>query len=124
VPKTARAILDRMNEVTFNSSLMREIRGIVNIQKLSSRDWCDKENPYAKLRLHLVHDEEFMIHLGASSKFNIAIDFLTALKERGRMAADQWLKKNVDRIGIEATMDLSKWHIETPMVTQLKWSDQ
>lgn len=123
IPKTSRDILDRINEVTFNSSLMREIRGIVNIQKLSHGNWCDKENPYAKLRLHSVQDEEFMAGLGASSKFDITLDFLKSLKAKGRAAAEHWLKKNFNRIGVETTMDLSKWHIETPTTTCLEWGE-
>lgn len=123
IPKTARDILDRINEVTFNSSLMREIRSIVNIQKLSHGNWCDKENPYAKLRLHSVQDEEFMTGLGVSSKFDITLDFLKSLKEKGRVAADRWLNQNFNRIGIETTMDLSKWHIETPTTSCLEWGE-
>ncbi len=119
VPKTSHDILDRLNEITFNSSLMREIRNIVNIKKLSDEQFCQKNNPYSNLRLHLIHDENFMSQLGASSKFNIDWDFLNILKTKGREAASKWIEVNYDNIGKKTTMDLSNWHIETPNTTCL-----
>ncbi len=119
VPKTSHDILDRLSEITFNSSLMREIRTIVNIQKLSDQQFCQKNNPYSDLRLHLIHDENFMSQLGVSSKFNIDWDFLNTLKAKGRKATSLWLEDNYDDISKKTTMDLSNWHIETPNTTCL-----
>lgn len=121
IPKKSSDISNRMNEVTFNASLMREIRNIVNIQKLSEGKWCDQENPYATLRLHTISDEKFMTTLGPNSKFNIRLDFLNSLKEKGRDAASKWLKKNYKYIGVKMSMDLTSWHFETPTTTCLKW---
>lgn len=119
IPKTSHEILDRLNEITFNSSLMRELRTIVNIKKLSDEQFCQQNNPYADLRLHLISDESFMAELGASSKFNINWDFLNTLKAKGREAAENWLIKNLNQVGKTTSMDLSKWHIETPTTTCL-----
>ncbi|MDP3532258.1 MAG: hypothetical protein Q8S31_03110, partial [Alphaproteobacteria bacterium] len=121
IPKKSSDIANRMNEVTFNASLMREIRNIFNIQKLSDGKWCDQENPYATLRLHTISDEKFMTTLGSNSKFNIRVDFLNTLKEKGREAASIWLKKNYKHIGVKMSMDLTNWHFETPTTTCLKW---
>lgn len=121
VPKTPRQILDRLNEVTFNASLMREIRTIINIQKMSESALCSPLNPYASLRLHVVKDEPFMAALGANTKFNTDWDFLTSLKEKGREAAAQWLKTGAGRLGQESSMDLSQWHMETPTTTCIQW---
>jgi len=121
VPKTPREILDRMNEVTFNASLMREIRSIVNIQKLSDLELCSPQNPYSSLRMHLIKDEEFIAALGSSTKYNVKWEFLLSLKEKGRQAAEEWLKENLNRLGRETTMDLSKWHMETPSTDCLAW---
>ncbi len=122
IPKTPREILDRLNEVTFNSSLMREIRGIVNIQKLSEGQWCDPRNPYSYLRLHLIDDEVFMAKLGESSKFNVNWDFLTNLKEKGRQSASKWLDNNYKHLGVCTSMDLTEWKLETPTTTCLTWN--
>ncbi len=121
LPKSPREILDRLSEVTFNSSLMREIRTIINIQKLTESQMCVQENPYALLKLHVVKDEEFMATMGASSKFNIEWGFLSLLKDKGRQAVDEWLKRNRKDIGQKTTMDISKWHMETPSTTCLKF---
>lgn len=108
VPKTAREIEDRMNEITFNSSLMREIRSIINIKNIS----CNQENPYTLLRLHSIQDEEFMLQFSASSKYDTSWDFLCKLREGGRKAADYWLKENAYLIGVETTLDSANWNIE------------
>lgn len=116
-PYTSRAILDRLNEVTFNASFMREIRNIVNIQKLSEGEFCNKDNPYASLRLHCIQNEDYISHLNITSKYNTDWNFLKELKEQGRKTADLWLKENLDNIGVEGTMDLGIWRMETPSTT-------
>jgi NTE family protein len=121
IPKTVREILDRVNEVTFNASLIREIRNIVNIQKLSDINVCTQDNPYKDLRLHKISDEAFMSELGFLNKFNTEPSFLETLKEKGRAAATQWIEENLDNIGLKTTMDLSHWQMETPSTTCLTW---
>lgn len=112
VPKTTREIIDRMNEITFNSSLMREIRGIINIKNLM----CNEENPYALLRLHSIQDEKFMLQFSASSKYDTTWNFLLKLHHGGRKAADRWLKNNAYLIGVESTIDASNWNIQNASI--------
>ncbi len=112
VPKTPKEILDRQNEVTFNTTLMREIRSILQIQALSKH--LSSENPFADIRLHSIQNEEFMKTLGADSKFNTDWSFLCEVKEVGREAADQWIKKSYPLVGKETTMDLGLWRMDEP----------
>lgn len=117
VPMTPDQILNRIQEITFNSSFMGEIRNIVNIQKLSEKNFCNQDNPYANLRLHCIENETFMAQLPLNSKENTRWDFLVHLKDEGRKTADQWLLKNLSTVGISSTMDLEAWRSQTPSTT-------
>ncbi len=110
IPKTPKAILNRLNEVTFNASLMREIRGLLRIQQLSEH--LSPNNPFAAVRLHSIQNEEFMGSLGADTKYNTDWGFLCEIKDVGREAASQWIKKNYRFLGKKTTMDLGLWRMD------------
>ncbi|HUX79046.1 MAG TPA: patatin-like phospholipase family protein [Alphaproteobacteria bacterium] len=112
VPTTPKAILDRLNEITFNASLMREIRGLLRIQSLPEH--LSKKNPYLNVRLHCIQNEKFMGKLDARSKYNTDWAFLLKLKKIGRASADCWIKENYQKLGKETSMDLSNWEMEEP----------
>ncbi|MEM9784707.1 MAG: patatin-like phospholipase family protein, partial [Pseudomonadota bacterium] len=104
VPKTAREILNRVNEITFNSSLLKELRAIDFVDRLK-RDGFLSEG-YRQMRIHMIESRKQMRPLGASSKLNTEWAFLTHLFEIGRRSADRWLGKNFDRLGKESTIDV------------------
>ncbi|OJW52504.1 MAG: hypothetical protein BGO67_06070 [Alphaproteobacteria bacterium 41-28] len=112
IPKTPKQILDRVNEITFNANLMREIRSIRQIQQFS--DHLAPENPFAEVRLHCIQNEEFMASLGVDTKYTTDRGFLNSVKEVGRETADQWIKKYYHLIGKEMTMDLGLWRMDEP----------
>ncbi len=112
VPTTSKAILDRLNEITFNASLMREIRGLLRIQRLPEH--LSKKNPYLNVRLHCIQNERFMGRLDARSKYNTDWAFLLKLKNVGRAAADRWIKENYQKLGKETSMNLSSWGMDEP----------
>ena len=108
IPRTALEISDRVNEITFNSSLLKELRSIAFVTKLLEEDWI-KDEYRARLRHMLVHSiraDEALGDLGAISKFNCDWGFLTDLRDRGRATAAQWLAENFIHLGKRATVDL------------------
>ena len=105
VPRTAAEILNRVNEISFNSTLNREIRAIAFVRKLIDAENLSREK-YRRLNLHMIESEDCMKGLGVSSKLNAEWEFLTHLKAIGQAAADDWLGRNFDRIGVETTVDL------------------
>ncbi|HET8728719.1 MAG TPA: patatin-like phospholipase family protein [Alphaproteobacteria bacterium] len=107
VPTTAAEIMNRVNEISFNSTLMREVRAIAFVQKLMREARLPAER-YKFVNLHLIGDEEKMAGLGVASKLNAGWDFLCHLRQVGRDAADGWLGRNRDRIGVETTVDLQE----------------
>ncbi len=110
LPISARDILDRLNEVTMNAALMRELEGIATINKLLAAGQLQHPR-YELIRLHLIADPAVMAGLGMRSKNNTAWPFLTYLRDAGRAATDGWLTEHRHQLGRELTMDLSEFAV-------------
>ncbi len=110
LPVTSKDIVDRLNEVTMNASLMRELDNISTITRLIEKGVINSED-YRPIYFHCIADPEVMSELGIASKNNTAWDFLTYLKGAGQHAADSWLKKCGGRLGKESTLDLSEFAV-------------
>lgn len=104
-PRTARGILNRVNEITFNASLMRELRAIDFVARLQEEGGLD-DSRYKRVLVHRIHANGEMNHLQSSSKLNAEWDFFVYLRDLGRQAAQDWLDKNFQDIGISSTEDL------------------
>lgn len=102
VPKTAQAILDRINTLSFNSSLMREMRAIDFVNRLVDSGFTEGGR-LKKILVHCIDAEEEMGNLGVSSKLNVEEEFLIWLFELGRKRADDFLREHFDRIGKESS---------------------
>ena len=105
VPKTAQAIFDRINTLSFNSSLMREMRAINFVTKLVDSGF-DDGGRLKRMYMHCVDAEEEMRKLGTSSKLNAQWDFLMYLHRLGRSRASAFLEAHYDKIGRESSTDL------------------
>ena len=106
LPISARDILDRLNEVTMNAALMRELEGIAVINRLIEAGQL-KHPRYVVIRLHGIADPLVMAGLGMRSKNNTAWPFLTYLRDAGRAAADAWLVEHGAALGRASTLDLA-----------------
>jgi NTE family protein len=102
IPTTAAEIENRLNEITFNGSLIKELRSVAYLWELIHHENLDRA-AYRDARLHMIEAEEAMQALSASSKLNAERAFLLHLKQIGRAAADEWLSANLDRVGVETT---------------------
>jgi NTE family protein len=105
VPTTAAAIMNRLNEISFNSSLMREMRAVAFVTDLIDHGKLDARQ-YKRLNVHWIESEARMKGLGVSSKLNAEWPFLVYLKEIGRQAANEWLAQHFDAIGERSTVDI------------------
>jgi NTE family protein len=108
VPKRAHDIVDRVNEVGFNSSLMRELRTIAFVTRLIDEGRLDMER-YKRLNMHAIEAEDELAKLTVSSKLNADRDFLKWLFALGRRRAEAWLERDVDKVGRESSLDLQKF---------------
>jgi NTE family protein len=105
LPKTATEIMNRINEISFNSSLMREMRAIDFVTKIIDSGAADALK-LKRMNIHAISADDIMIDLGVTSKLNADWSFLTDLRDAGRDRADRWLAANADRIGKESTVDI------------------
>ncbi|WP_136254304.1 patatin-like phospholipase family protein [Onishia niordana] len=105
LPDSAREILNRINEITFNSSLIKELRSIQLLQRLIEAEDLELER-FRAMRLHLIHAEHDIEELSASSKMNAEWSFVSRLHEQGRRWADRWLADHFEAIGQHSTFDL------------------
>src|SRR5262249_47403722 len=98
VPRTAREIIGRLNEITFNASLLREFRAIDFVQRLIRAGRLD-ETAYHDLRIHVVGDDDLMNSVSESSKYLTEWPFLEMLRDKGAAAADAWLGTHYEDLG-------------------------
>ena len=109
-PKTADDIANRLNEITFNSSLIKELRAVYFVQKLLDDGWI-KDEFRDKLKYVLIHSvraDKAMSDLNAASKMSSDWGFLTMLRDRGRALAAEWLEDNFDHLNVRSSVDLKK----------------
>jgi NTE family protein len=105
VPRTARDILDRVNEISFNSSLLRELRAIAFVHRLLE-EGCLRPGAMNDILIHTVSDEATMLELSVGTKLNPTPELLDHLKARGHDAADAFLRSNWGKLGEESSVDL------------------
>src|SRR3546814_8866351 len=103
-PKSAREILNRVNEITVTSSLLREVRAIDFVSRLIDEGKLDRET-YKQVLVHRISAEEHINPLGASSKMNAEWAFLQHLFDIGWRATDDWLAANFEHLGKRSTID-------------------
>ncbi len=110
VPTTSAAIADRVSEISFNSSLMREMRAVEFVTRQLAEGWLKPE--YARrmrhVLVHLVRADGFMGTLAAATKISTDLRFLIDLRDRGRACAAQWLAAHHDDLGVRSTIDLRR----------------
>ncbi|OYX45049.1 MAG: patatin [Rhodobacterales bacterium 32-67-9] len=105
VPRTAHDILNRLNEINFNSSLLKELRAIDFVTRLLDDGKLDSDH-YRRALIHIIENESAIGPLGASSKMNAEWDFLTHLRDLGRDTAKDWFARHYDDLGVRGTVDL------------------
>ena len=104
-PREARDILNRINEISFNSSLMRELRAINFVQRLI-KDGTIPEGAMKRINVHMISDDALMTELSVASKLVPTPTTLNALFDAGQAAAETFLKDHGALIGKRSSLDL------------------
>lgn len=106
-PKSANEIQNRVDEITFNAALIRELAIIEGLNRLAAegRHLPTGTRP---LLMHRIDADEAFKELNASSKLNAEWAFLEYLRDLGRTAASDWLEENYDAVGTRATLTLGE----------------
>jgi NTE family protein len=105
VPTSAQEIQNRINEVSFNSSLLRELRAIQFVKELIAEGKVS-DTAMKDVLLHMIADDELMNELSAQSKLLPAPGTLSDLKTAGRYAADRFLDGPGRNLGQHGSVDL------------------
>jgi NTE family protein len=105
-PRKARDILDRLNEVSFNSALLKELRMIAMLRHVADPGHEEGER-WARMRIHRITSDT-MLDLGSTSKFNAEWGFVTMLRDEGRKAADAFLTVHADDLGRRSSADIDR----------------
>jgi NTE family protein len=105
-PKTSQEISNRVDEITFNASLLREFRAIDFVKRLIAQGKLSKDD-YRDIRVHRIEAPEELIGLSAATKMNAEPEFLGYLFDLGRRSASQWLEGAAQKVGHEPGVDLA-----------------
>jgi NTE family protein len=105
-PRNAREILNRLNEVSFNATLLKELRMIALLRQAGDHRTAEGAH-WARNRVHVVRND-VMVTLGYSSKLNAEWEFLTMLRERGREAAEAFLAQHGEDLGRRSTLPIER----------------
>jgi NTE family protein len=108
IPTTAPAIINRINEVSFNSSLLKELRAVAFVKKLIEHDMIRDEykHLYKDLLVHPIRADDMMKDYTLNSKFDTDWRFLTDLRDTGRAGMKIWIDEHWDNIGHKTSVDL------------------
>jgi NTE family protein len=102
--RTANEILNRLNEISFNSPLMKELRMIALLRQVADPGHGEGAR-WAGMRTHSIWTDK-LADFGASSKLNAEWSFVGMLKEEGRRCADAFLAAHGEDLGQRSTADL------------------
>ena len=106
IPKSARDILNRLNEVSFNAVLLKELRMMALLRRVASAEDGEVAH-WSRLRAHGI-TSKMMVELDSSSKLNAEWSFLCMLRDEGRRAADAFLATHGEAIGHRSTLDIDR----------------
>jgi NTE family protein len=106
VPRSARDIMNRVNEISFNSSLIQELRSIAFVRRLI-REGRVPRAAFKDVLIHSVMDDETMTKLGVATKLRPDWTLLQNLKQAGREAMDRFLRAHWSDLGARPSVDLA-----------------
>jgi NTE family protein len=107
IPHTPGEISNRVDEVTFNASLLAELRAADFVARLI-RSGVLKSDEYREERLHRIGGAGKLESFSAATKNDVSWPFLKQLRDLGRHDAKEWLEANFDAIGVESTLDIDR----------------
>ncbi|MDJ0920295.1 MAG: patatin-like phospholipase family protein [Henriciella sp.] len=109
IPKRVPEIMDRLNEISFNASLIGELRAIAFVQKLLDDGMLKQPiiSKYKRLNIHAIRGGQVLRDLSLQTKYDTSWGFLTDLRDKGRVAAETWLGTCASYLGTrESSVDL------------------
>lgn len=109
LPVTPQQISNRINEISFNSSLLSELRAVAFVQRLIAQGVLQATD-MRDVKVHMIADDELMNSLSVMTKSYPIASVLTQLKEAGQIAAKQFLSAHKDDLNNTSTVDLAQMY--------------
>jgi len=106
LPTSAADVLHRITEISFNSSLMREMRAVAFATRLIDNGELDPTR-HSRMLIHWIGNDRLMSQLGTATQFHPEWSLLCQLRDEGREAAAKWLARSYDDIGVRSTVDVN-----------------
>jgi NTE family protein len=106
LPASAADVLHRITEISFNSSLMREMRAVAFATRLIDNGELDGTK-HSRMLIHWIGNDRLMSQLGTATQFHPEWSLLCRLRDEGREAMGRWLAQNFDEIGVRSTVDVN-----------------
>jgi NTE family protein len=103
-PRTAREIQNRLNEISFNATLLKEMKAAALLRHVADPG-TGEGAVWANMRVHRIASE-VMLGLGYSSKLLTEWPFFTMLRDEGRKSAAAFLEAHRADLGVRSTLDL------------------
>lgn len=118
-PAEAKDIINRLNEISFNTSLIAEMRAVNFVNRLIDDNHLANNGKYSKINIHLISSAGQMSKMNASSKLNTSWEFLSYLHELGREQASIWIRESFDTVGVDSSVDIEEVflaHVKNPVL--------
>ncbi|MCC6252465.1 MAG: patatin-like phospholipase family protein [Bacteroidia bacterium] len=107
VPQTVSEIQDRINDISFNSSLMAEMRMVYFKEKILKLGY-DLRGRLRKIYFHSISADQVLDEYNLASKFNASWSFLNTLRKKGRTSAEKWINEQYHHVGHNSSIDIRK----------------
>ena len=107
LPASAADVLHRITEISFNSSLMREMRAVAFATRLIENGELDASK-HSRMLIHWIGNDRLMSQLGTATQFHPEWGLLCRLRDEGRETARKWLDDNFEHIGCRSTADVTE----------------
>jgi NTE family protein len=111
VPTTSADILDRLNEITFNSALIAEMRAIDFVKRLLAEGKLDPTH-YKDVLMHRIDGGKELDAYPASSKADTGADLIYRLRDLGKSCAAQWLNHKLSSVGVVSSINIARDYLD------------
>jgi len=111
LPTSAAGILDRLNEITFNSALMAEMRAIDFVNRLLAQGRLDAAR-YKNVLMHRIDGGGALEAYAASTKSETDAKLIHALRDLGRQCAQAWLGQHYPALGVECSVNIAADYLD------------
>jgi NTE family protein len=111
LPTTAGDILDRLNEITFNSALIAEMRAIDFVKRLLAEGRLDPAH-YKDVLMHRIDGGQALDSYSAASKSQTDAALIYRLRDLGRQQAAHWLSQKLPQVGVQSSVQIARDYLD------------